>query len=340
MWEKKPEQKSIVFWRAYKHVLKTMEPLKIQKNVLLKNYTSFKIGGPAEYFFIVKTKEDLIGAVNFAKEKKIKITILGGGSNLLISDKGVKGLVIKIQNAKIKIQNDNSKFKIIYIEAGVELNKLVNFCAENYLTGFEWAAGIPGGTVGGTIYGNGQAFGVKISNYLKSVEALDAKTLKFKNFSKKQCGFSLKNSIFKKNKNLIIISAAFKFKKSKKSDIDKKIKEYIDYRIKRHPLNLPSAGSVFVNPEIVIKDKKLLEKFPELKEFNKKGVIHAAYLIERAGLKGKKIGKAQISEKHSNFIVNTGGAKAKDVLKLIKLAKQKVKKIFNIDLEQEIIWKS
>jgi UDP-N-acetylmuramate dehydrogenase len=307
------------------------ESLRLQKNVSLKDHTTFKIGGPAEYFLIVKKTEDLVLGIKFARENKLKITIFGGGSNLLVSDKGLKGLVIKIENKSIRAEKN-----LVFAGAGTKLESLVNFCLKNNFNGFEWSAGIPKITVGGAVYGNAQAFGVKISDFINNIEALDLRNLKIKNFSKKQCQFGLKKSIFKKNKNLVIISAVFSLKKGNKKEIQKKIKEYINYRKSRHPLNFPSAGSVFVNPEIIIKNKKLLEKFPELNEFNKRGTIHVGYLIEKSDLKGKKIGGAQISEKHSNFIVNKGGAKAKDVLKLMALARGRVKKIFGIELETEV----
>ena len=291
-----------------------------QKNVLLKDYTTYKIGGLAKYFLIVKNKEDLIEAVKLAKELKLPVFILGGGSNVLIPDKGFNGLVIKLTNSKIDFISQNS----VFVEAGTNSAKLVKFATDNSLSGVEWLAGIPG-TVGGAIYGNAQAFGVKMSDSVESVEVLDFKTLKIVKLSNKQCQFSLKNSIFKRNQNLIILSAVLKLKKAKKEDIEEKIKEHIIYRKTGHPISFPSAGSIFVNPEIKVK--------------NKIKIVHAASLIESCGLKGKRIGNAQISLQHANFIVNLGGAKAKDVLALIKLAKQKVKKTFNIDLEQEIIWK-
>ena len=180
----------------------------VKKNVLLKIYTTYKIGGPAKYFFVAKTKEDLMVAIAAAKDFKLPIFILGGGSNLLISDKGFKGLVIKIDISRYKISR---QMKLI-VGAGANLTKLAHLSAENGLSGLEWAAGIPG-TVGGAIYGHAQAFGTKISDAVKSVEAIDLKTLKIKNFTKKQCQFSLKNSIFKKNKNLVIVSAVLEFKK-------------------------------------------------------------------------------------------------------------------------------
>lgn len=283
-----------------------------QKNVLMKDFTTYKIGGPAEYFFVAKTKDDLAKAVQTAKKMKLNVLILGGGSNILVSDKGVKGLVIKLEAKSCKLQANR-----VYAESGVKLNDFANFCRDNNLTGEEWAMGIPG-TVGGAIFGNAQAFGTKISDSIKSVEALDAKTTKILNFNKEQCQFSLKNSIFKKNRKPIILSAVFKLKPGKREEINEKIKEYMNYRKKNHPMNFPSAGSVFVNPE------------------RNGEVIRAGFLIEKCGLKGKKIGGAQISEKHANFIINTGNAKAKDVLALMKLAKQKVKRTFGINLETEV----
>lgn len=279
-----------------------------QKNVLLKDHTTYKIGGPAKYFFIAKSKEDLLWALKEARVLKIPVFIFAGGSNILFSDKGFKGLAIKLQNTGLSQEGD-----CVFIEAGEKLNDLVNFCQDSGLSGLEWSAGIPG-TVGGAIYGNAQAFGGKTSDSVKSVQVLDLKTLKIKTLSNKQCQFSLKTSIFKKKKNLIILSAVFSVGKADKELISQKIKEYIDYRNKNHPLGWPSCGSVFINPK------------------NE----HAGCLIEKSGLAGKKIGKAQISPKHSNFIINLGGAKSSDVLKLIKLAQKKVKAKFKLLLKPEV----
>ena len=284
----------------------------IQENILLKNYTTFKIGGHARYFLVVKEKEQLLKAVKLAKKLKIPFFILGGGSNLLVSDGGFNGLVIKMG-----ILGAEFKGNKLFAGAGESLSKLTFLSAGKGLSGLEWAGGIPSATAGGAIYGHAQAFGEKISKAVESVEALDSNTLKFKNFSKKQCRFSVKNSIFKKNKNIIIVSCILRLKPDDKNDIKNKVEEFLNYRKERHP-DFPSAGSVFVNPE-------------------KNGeTIRVGALIEKCGLKGKKIGNAQISEQHANFIINLGGAKAEDVLRLINLAKQKVKKTFGVELEQEI----
>jgi UDP-N-acetylmuramate dehydrogenase len=303
----------------------------VKENILLSGFTTFKIGGKARYFFEAKNKEDLISAVKAAKKFKMPVFILGGGSNVLFSDKGFKGLIVKINYSDFKIEDNK-----IYTGAGIGLSKLAKISQKESLSGLEWAVGIPG-TLGGAIFGNAQAFGERMSDSINSVEALNLKTLETIKLPEKQCRFKTKNSVFKKTNNFIIISAILKLKKGNKNRIDKKIKENLSYRKKSHPLNVPSAGSVFINTEGKIRDKKILKDFPKLIEYNKWGIIHSGFLIEACGLKGKKIGKAAISQKHGNFIVNLGGAKAKDILSLVELAKQKVKRKFNVDLREEII---
>lgn len=307
------------------------EILGLQRNVLLSDYTSYKIGGPAKYFLIAKTKENLLRAIEAGKKFKMPIFILGGGSNLLVSDKGFNGLVIKID-----IQGIEFKDNLVVAGAGFNLTKLAYEAADKGLSGLEWAAGIPGATIGGAVYGHAQAFGVKVSDSVKSVEVLDLKNLKVKNLSKEQCKFSLKNSIFKKKKTFVIVSVVLELAPKNPEEIKNKIDEFLNYRKNRHPINFPSAGSTFVNPEIKIKNKKLLELFPELKDYNVNGTIPAGYLISKCGLAGKQIGGAQIAKSHANFIINLGGAKAKDVLKLMGLAKSEVKKKFNVNLETEV----
>lgn len=311
----------------------------IREQIPLKDFTNYKIGGPAKYFFNAENKQDLMKAIKTAKDFNLPVFILGGGSNVLVSDKGFDGIVIKISNEPYGEQATKfqiSNFNEVYAAAGAALDDLVDFTANAGLSGLEWAAGIPGATIGGSIYGHAQAFGDKISDVIKSVEAIDFRTLEIKNFSKKQCQFALKDSIFKRNKNLIIISAVLEFREKDSEEIKREIEKNISYRSMRHPIKFPSAGSTFVNPEAKIKNKKLLMEFPELAEYNKKGIIPAGYLISECGLAGEKFGMAQISEQHSNFIVNLGGAKASDVLNLIKLAKEKVKEKFGIELEEEV----
>lgn len=302
----------------------------VKENVSLADYTSFKIGGKTRYFFVAKNKEDLIKAIAWAKKLNLPFFVLGGGTNLLVSDRGFNGLVIKNLNTKYYILNTK-----IIAGAGTLLAELVAAGARNNLTGLEWAAGIPG-TVGGAIYGNAKVFKDEMGNIVKSALVLDLQSGKVKKFSDKDCQFGYKTSIFKKKKKLIIVSAELKLSKSSKEGIKNKIRQNLDYRKKAQPLLFPSAGSVFINPKLQIKNKKLLKEFPELADFNKRGFIPAGFLIDRCGLKGKSFGQAKISEKHANFIVNAGRASSDDVLKLIRLIKRKVKNKFGVELEEEI----
>jgi len=311
---------------------------KFKKNVLLRDYATFKIGGPAKYFFEAKTEEDLIEAIKFVYQKKLSFFILGSGSNLLISDEGYEGLIIKIQMSNIKCQiKSKTQNPKIYAEAGVKLSDLIELSLKNSLTGLEWAAGIPG-TVGGAIYGNTGAFNNSISDIIKKVTILEigSRKIRIRSFKKEDCKFDYRGSIFKKNKKLIILSCILELKKGNKKEIRKKIKERADYRIKNHPLNFLSAGCIFKNQRAKSKNQNLLKRYSELKEFNKKEQIPAAWLIEKCGLKGRKIGGAQVSKKHANFIVNLGKASSNDIIKLINLVKKKVKEKFDIKLEEEI----
>lgn len=304
----------------------------LKQNISLAQYTTFKVGGPAQYFFTAKTKEDLIKAVEAAQKFKAPFFILAGGSNLLVSDKGFNGLVIKIQNTKYKTQNTK-----IIAGAGAPLPLLLNQSVKNNLTGLEWAVGIPG-TVGGAIRGNTGAFGVSMGDIVKKVEVLDIQK-KLKIFKNKDCKFKYRDSIFKHKKQLIILETEIQFEKGDKKEIQKIIKKYLNQRRENQPLNFPSAGSVFKNFTshcFFLKSSEVIKKFPELAKFKKTGIIPAGYLIDKCGLKGKKIGKAQISEKHANFIVNLGGARAKDIIKLMDLTKLKIKNEFGIILKEEI----
>ncbi len=281
----------------------------IRENVRLAPYTTFDIGGEAKYFLEVEEKEQLIEAIKLSKENNIPFFILGKGSNLLISDEGFNGLVIKVNFRKINFEGER-----VVCGAGVLLNKLVKRLTEESLSGLEWAIGIPG-TVGGAIRGNAGAFGGSMIDNILEVEVLKLNSeIEIRKYNKEELKVDYRDSIFKKEKNAVIISASFNFKKGNKEEIKKKVNEYLNYRKEKHPVSFLSAGSIFKNPQ----------------------GKSAGELIEKCGLKGKKIGGAKISEKHSNFIINIGNAEAKDVLDLISLAKKEVKDNFGIELEEEI----
>lgn len=312
--------------------------MEFEKNVWLKNYTTFKIGGKAKYFFKAKTKEELIEAVKIAEQEKLPFFILGGGSNLLVSDKGFNGLVIKIETRDYKLETDK-----IYAQAGMELAQIVDFVAKKSLKGLEWTKGIPG-TIGGAIYGNAAAFGNSIGNFIEEVECLEIEPFlrvqppKIRIFKNKGCEFNFKDSIFKKNKNLIILACIIQLKKGDKKEIKKKMKYFLNYRKKSQPLKFPSAGCIFKNfTQASFRNEASPVSLREAEQVGTKPLrISTAELIDKSGLKGRKIGRAMISKKHANFIINLGGAEAKDVLKLINLIKKEVKEKFRIELEEEI----
>jgi len=305
--------------------------IEIQKNIPLKKHSTFQIGGPAKYFTIVKNTSQLVESLEWAKQNNLPFFLLGGGSNILFSDKGYEGLIIKIQISDIKVKGDK-----VFCEAGTPLSKILNITAREGLSGLEWTAGIPG-TIGGAIFGNAGAFGLGIKNILESVKVLNLKSFQIEDFKSEDCQFSYRSSIFKKRKNYVILKVELKLQRRAKEDIHKRIEENFLYRRERHPLKYPSVGSIFKNVKLTKENLKLTEKFPDFKQFLQKGEIPAAYLIHCCDLKGKKIGGAQISKKHPNFIININNAKAEDVIILISVIKQKVRNQFGIQLEEEII---
>jgi len=303
---------------------------RIQKNILMKDHTTFKIGGPAEYFLLANKKEEIIKAIEIARKIKIPIFVMGGGSNLLVSDKGIKGLVVKNQdNSSIILKGNN----IIEAPAGALLGNVVTFSIKKSLKGLEWAGGLPG-TFGGAIRGNAGAFGGEIKDVVLNVKALD-NNYRLKKLSNKQCLFSYRSSVFKE-KNWVVLSAEVKLAKGVKKELEIVVNSHISYRKEKHPLEYPNAGSIFKNVDF----KKLSLKFQNFFQDKVKKdpfpIVPSAWFIIGAGLTGKKIGQAQVSEKHSNYIVNRGNAKATDVLKLIDLVKKKIKEKYNVDLEVEV----
>jgi len=302
----------------------------IEENVLLKDHTTFKIGGPAEYFLLAESESELLGAIRLAKELGIDTFVMGGGSNLLVSDQGIKGLVVKNQvSDPIKLIGDD----IVDASGGVVLGRVVDFSIENSLKGLEWAGGLPG-SFGGAIRGNAGAFGDEIKDSIIEVRALDDQ-YNLKTLSNKECEFGYRASIFKQ-KNWVVLSGAVKLKGGDKAKIREISDAHIKYRNERHPLEYPNAGSIFKNVAFSEVEPKFQDEFRDKVKQDPFPIVPTAWFIIGAGLTGKQIGDAQISEKHSNYIVNKGNATAKDVLDLISFVQNKVKEKYNINLEPEV----
>ena len=302
----------------------------LKENEILADYTTFKIGGPARYFYTAKEDKDFIKAIKLANKLNVPYFILGNGSNILVADQGFDGLVIKMKNGISFCDFKIIKDKII-AGAGVKLSMLTQASANAGLKGIEWASGIPG-TIGGAVRGNAGAFDGQMADIVEKVIVLYDNERKI--LRKDELYFSYRNSIFKKNKKYVILSIGLKLEKGNKKDIKEKIKRILEKRHKISTPQYPTAGCVFKNP--IVKDKKIINEFEKdtgKKSFNK---IPAGYLIDRLDLKGKKIGNAVIGGKNANFILNTGNAAAKDVIMLISYIKQKVRENYHIQLEEEI----
>lgn len=281
--------------------------MEIKKNEPLKNHTSFKIGGPAEEFAEAKSTDDVISLIEYAKEKGIPYMIMGNGSNLLVSDKGVKGLVIKIAKGFDNVEIIGEK---VIAEAGILLSKLSNMVADRELSGMEEVSGIPG-TLGGGIYMNAGAYGGELKDIVERVTYLSGGEIKVA--EKDELDFGYRHSRFSGTDD-IILSAELSLKKGDIAEIREKMADFKERRCSKQPLAMPSAGSTFKRPE----------------------GYFAGKLIEDAELKGFSIGGAQVSEKHSGFVVNTGDATAQDVLSLIKHIQDTVYAKFGVKLETEV----
>ena len=286
---------------------------KIYINEPMKNHTSFKIGGPAECYIKASKIEEIENVLKIANKNKIPIHIIGNGSNILVKDEGIKGIVLKIDLQSINIQETPNHINV-QVESGVPLAKLAYIMLNNEITGLEFAAGIPG-TIGGAIRMNAGAHGKEMQDIVYSTKYIDLSG-NIHTILNKEHQFNYRTSIFAK-KNYIILQANLKLKHGDKEQIKQKMDEYSKWRKENQPLEYANAGSTFKRGNNFI----------------------TAELIDKCGLKGYKIGGAQVSTKHAGFIVNTGEATAQDVLKLIEYVKKEVYKKFEkvIELEIEVL---
>ena len=307
----------------------------LKTNVSLKDYSNYKIGGPASYFLEVTSKNDLINGLEEWDKLNLnkKIFILGGGTNILIDDKGFDGLVIHNNIIGIERVGEN-----IVAGSGVLISYINKFAIDNSLSGFEWSGGLPG-TIGGAVRGNAGAFSGETKDAVTEVESISLDSEEKKKRDNKQCNFGYRNSIFKNEANMeMIFSVTLGLKTGDSAKIAKETKEKMDYRNQKHPMEYPNIGSTFKNINVEEVPPNLKEELMQYVKNDPFPVIPVAKLLFLSGVKGKREGDAQISEKHPNFIVNRGAAKYEDVIKLIAFAKEAVKNKFNISLEEEIMY--
>ena len=303
----------------------------IQENEPMSVHTSFKVGGPARYFVKASSIESLKNALSFAREKNLPHFILGNGTNLLVSDKGYDGVIISLAGDFSEILDlGNGKFKV---GAATPLGRFARHTLKQGYTGIHKLVGIPG-TLGGAVYMNAGAYGQEIGQACTGVTVLDAGG-NIRELSAAECGFGYRRSVFSNGNNgagddngKIILAATFQLQSASSqgltaADLEAELAECMAKRKATQPLNMPNAGSTFKRL-----DKGATETPTQ---------IAPGYYIEQAGLKGYRIGSAEVSTLHANFIVNAGGATARDIKSLSEYVQNKVSEKFRIELKREII---
>ncbi|MDZ4260538.1 MAG: UDP-N-acetylmuramate dehydrogenase [Candidatus Sungbacteria bacterium] len=305
----------------------------IQENIILAPYTIYKIGGPARFFVETKQVQEVQEALEFAAEKNKPFFILGAGSNVLISDKGFDGLVIRMTGGEIAVEGERIK-----IDAGVMMARAVMESGRAALTGFEWGIGVPG-TIGGSVRGNAGCFGGEMKDVIESVEMFDTDQKIIRIMNNSECEFGYRDSVFKKHPDLVVLAATLHVKTGDQEKIQQEIRRIMQERVAKQDIGAKCCGCIFKNVSWMgqgIDKQSLLAQFPELHQFENAPHIPAAFFVDMAGLKGQCRGKVCISQRHANFFINQGGGLSDDVRALIGLAKEEVRKKFGILLEEEI----
>jgi len=293
----------------FENILNSVEKNSIKENVMLKDCTTFKVGGPATVFIEPKNVDELVSLMAAIKREKCPFFIIGNGSNLLVSDNGFDGVVVRLAGDFLDIKTDGNK---LYAGAAAMVTKLSVVAKDNALTGLEFAYGIPG-TVGGAMVMNAGAYDGEMAFVVKWVDMLDDEG-SIVRLSNEEMEFSYRNSILKR-KPFIVLRTCFELTEGNKDEINAKMMDFLERRKSKQPLEYPSAGSTFKRPQGNFAGKIIME----------------------AGLAGKRVGGACVSTKHCGFVVNDDNATAKDIDELINQVIEKVKEDTNIILEPEVI---
>lgn len=288
-----------------------LDKSRIKYNEPMKNHTTVKVGGNCDCLVLPQSIEEIKNIIEYAKENDIKYYIIGNGSNLLVVDEGVHALIIKITNKFSKVEVNEEE---IIASSGASMPIVAINARKNSLTGFEFACGIPG-TIGGGVRMNAGAYGGEIADVFVEATYLDTDG-SIKTIKKEDMAFGYRHTYFSDNPDLVILSAKFKLSKGDKEEISKKMEENATARRTKQPLEYPNFGSVFKRPEGYFVGK----------------------LVSDSGLRGYTIGGAQVSEKHTGFIVNKGNATCKDIVDLIRYIQKTVYEKFGVNLKTEVVF--
>lgn len=281
----------------------------IKTNELMKDHTTFQIGGPVDIMILPQNIKQLETAVKWFEKNHIPLFVFGLGSNLLVREKGIRGGAVKISDG---LTNVIFKDHEVYAQSGISLSKLARMAADHSLSGLEFAEGIPG-SLGGAVVMNAGAYNGEMKDVVKEVTVMDLKG-KSTVFSNRELQYGYRQSILQ-NSGYIVTAATLQLKSGNKDQIKKQMAELAQQRKSKQPLEMPSAGSAFRRP----------------------AGFYVGPMLEQLGLKGFTVGGAQVSDKHAGFIVNKGGATADDVLELVQYIQKKVKETFDVDLKTEFL---
>ncbi|MGC8827032.1 MAG: UDP-N-acetylmuramate dehydrogenase [Anaerolineae bacterium] len=296
--------------------------LEVRRDEPMAHHTTWRVGGPADLFVTVRSADDLLHTVELAWTYELPCFVLGGGSNILVGDKGIRGLVVHNRAGAMRIESAGQRVPlekapadapeaVLYVESGALLPAAARRLIELGWEGLTWAADIPG-TVGGAVVQNAGAFGECLADRVIEVEWIDPAG-KLGAWSREECGFGYRSSWLRGRRDIIVLGLRMRVERREPAELRARHAELTELRRSRQPAG-PSAGSVFRNP----------------------AGGYAGKLIEEAGLKGRRIGGAHISERHANFIVNDAGASAQDILRLIELVRESVRRTHGVELELEI----
>ncbi|MBP7060494.1 MAG: UDP-N-acetylmuramate dehydrogenase [Candidatus Moranbacteria bacterium] len=301
----------------------------LRENVPLAPLTTFRVGGQARYYAEASGAIELSETFDYAEKHHLPLYVLGGGSNVLFSDQGFSGIVVRVVDGGIKVTGDRMS-----VGAGMSLLTVVTTAKDAALQGIEKLAGIPG-SFGGAVRGNAGAFGTEIGDVVISVKALDRHTGMVHEYDRAACDFSYRKSIFKTNPTLVVLSAELKLTAGDQSLLERIMRETMATREAKHPQNAKCAGSFFMNPSV--RDEHLLQEFEkDTGQASRNSKVPAGWLIDHVGLRGKRIGGAEVSQKHPNYLLNTGTATAADIVTLASLIKTRVRDELRVKLQEEV----
>ena len=300
----------------------------VQHNVPLSSYTSFHVGGPAKYFAVIEREDDLVGVMKIARDNDIDVFVMGGGSNVLVSDEGFDGLVIHCQIADVRFDGNR-----VHVGSGAVTAQLAAQTVSRGLTGLEWSVGIPG-RIGGAIRGNAGAMGGEFRDVITSVRYLDNNGV-VQEKDNAGCVFNYRESIFKTTKD-IILSCTIELQTGDRAESQMMMREYLMHRNTTQPKGFGSSGCMFKNYECTDDEVEALAGKGIPQGMLDARRISAGWLVEHASAKGVSVGDVQVSDVHGNFVVNKGRATAGDVRACVDIVKQKISETFGVDLIEEV----